>query len=133
MPYTISPEGSTLTYNIPLPEGVDTTMKEVKVYVITKSNLAFKNKNGHCFRVGFNGAEAKVINTNKDLNEDHPYDKLYPTVARRIIENKTTLALPTDVKGNLQLEIAPLDPGIVFEKVIVDFGGYRPTYLYGVN
>lgn len=133
MPYTLSPEGATLTYDIPLPEGMDTAMKEVKVYVITKSNLAFKNKNGHCFRIAFNGAEAKIVNTNRDLNEDHPYDKLYPTVARRIIENKVTLALPTDVKGNLQLEIAPLDPGIVFEKVIVDFGNYRPTYLYGLR
>ena len=29
------------------------------------------------------------------------------------------------------LVIEPLDPGIVFEKIIVDFGGYRKTFLYG--
>ena len=26
--------------------------------------------------------------------------------------------------------LKPLDPGIVFEKIVVDFGGYRKTYLF---
>ncbi|MDE6335164.1 MAG: hypothetical protein K2L34_01220, partial [Muribaculaceae bacterium] len=29
------------------------------------------------------------------------------------------------------LTLSPLDPGIVFEKIVVDFGGYEPAYLFG--
>jgi hypothetical protein len=29
------------------------------------------------------------------------------------------------------LTLTPLDPGIVFEKIIVDFGGYKNSYLFG--
>ncbi|MCQ2095584.1 MAG: glycosyl hydrolase 115 family protein [Bacteroidaceae bacterium] len=122
MPYTADPKGARLTYDIKgdVPD-------EATVYVITKSNLAFKNKAGHCFRIGFEGKPSKIVNTNRDINEDHPYDRLYPTVASRIIENK--VVIPGARNGRLVIE--PLDPGIVFEKIIVDFGGYRKTFLYG--
>ncbi len=122
MPYTADPKGAKLIYDIKgdVPD-------EATVYVITKSNLAFKNKAGHCFRVGFEGKPSKIVNTNKDINEDHPYDKLYPTVASRIIENK--VVIPGVKNGRLVIE--PMDPGIVFEKIIVDLGGYRKTFLYG--
>jgi hypothetical protein len=29
------------------------------------------------------------------------------------------------------LTLTPLDPGIVFEKIVVDFGGYKNSYLFG--
>ena len=132
MPYTLDPKGAQLVYDIKQPETLNSNLEEVLVYVITKSNLAFKNKSGHCFNIGFKGSETKTVNTNKDLNEDHPYDKLYPTAASRIIENKVKLKLPSH-QSDLQLILSPQDPGIVFEKIIVDFGGYRPTFLYGTE
>lgn len=125
MPYTLEPDGAKLIYNLPADKMKD--MKEVTVYVIVKSNLAFKNKGGHCFSVKFEGGDETVVNTNKNINEDHPYDILYPTVAKRIIENKIKL----NANGSNKLILAPQDPGIVFEKIIVDLGGYKPTYLYG--
>jgi hypothetical protein len=30
-----------------------------------------------------------------------------------------------------ELTITPQHPGIVFEKIVVDFGGYKPQYLFG--
>ena len=33
--------------------------------------------------------------------------------------------------GEHQLTIEPLDPAIVFEKVVVDCGGYEKSYLFG--
>ena len=125
MPYTINPTGASLTYNLPADKMQG--KKEVTVYVITKSNLAFKNKGGHCFDIKFEGGEEKTVNTNQNINEDHPYDILYPTVAKRVIENKVQLK----ADGKTKLVISPLDPGIVFEKIIIDLGGYKPTYLYG--
>lgn len=122
MPYTIDPKGASLSYKVDIPAD----KQEVTVYVITKSSLAFKNKEGHCFTIGFDGAQKETVNINRDLNEDHAYDKLYPTVARRVIENKVTLK----TNGQSTLTISPLDPGIVFEKIIVDFGGWQRNYLY---
>ena len=29
------------------------------------------------------------------------------------------------------LTIKPLDPGVVLQKIVVDFGGYQPSYLFG--
>lgn len=55
---------------------------------------------------------------------------LYPTVARRIVETETELQLPKTEDGQQTLIIKPMDPGIVFEKIIVDFGGYEKTYLF---
>lgn len=131
MPYTDDPKEAKLSYvirNDSLTDG-----KDVTVYVITKSTLAFKNKKGHCFNIGFEGGERQTININRDLNEDHPYDKLYPAAASRIIENRAKLKVDGKRSdGNsLTLTIQPLDPGIVFEKIIIDYGHFRKTFLYG--
>ena len=32
-----------------------------------------------------------------------------------------------------ELTIHPRHAGIVFEKVVVDFGGYSPSYLFGTE
>ena len=123
-PYTADPKGAELRYEF---DG-QPTAKEATVYIITKSSLAFKNKGGHCFTIGLEGGAApQTVNINRDLNEDHPYDKLYPAVASRIIESKVTLNVGT---GKQTLVIRPQDPGIVFEKILIDFGGWKRTYLY---
>jgi len=52
----------------------------------------------------------------------------YPTVARRVVETVTVLpAAP----GWNTLVVRPLDPGIVFEKIVLDYGGYTPQFLFG--
>ena len=79
------------------------------------------------FTIGLDGKDMQTVNINRDLNEDHPYDKLYPAVASRIIENKVTINVGT---GKQTLVIRPQDPGIVFEKILIDFGGWKRTYLY---
>ena len=69
-----------------------------------------------------------------DLNEapENIYTVFYPTVARRVVEKVVRLAVPRDDAGRrVRLNLKPMEPGIVFEKIIVDFGGYRPSYLFG--
>lgn len=122
-PYTADPRGAELRYEF----SGQPTEQQATIYVITKSSLAFKNKGGHCFTIGLDGKDMQTVNINRDLNEDHPYDKLYPAVASRIIENKVTINVGT---GKQTLVIRPQDPGIVFEKILIDFGGWKRTYLY---
>ena len=69
---------------------------------------------------------------NERLNEDpqNIYSVYYPTVARRVVE--TVSELPASA-GWQELVLRPLDPGIVFEKIVVDFGGYEPSFLFGTE
>lgn len=128
MPYSQPVAGASISYKMKLPEDV----KTVTVHVVVKSTLAFANLNGHRYKVGFNGADEQTINFNSDLNEkkENIYTKFYPTVARRVIEKHVELTVPATIDGMKMLTLTPLDPGIVFEKIIVDFGGYKNSYLF---
>ena len=43
---------------------------------------------------------------------------------------ETITDLPASA-GWQDLVLKPLDPGIVFEKVVIDYGGYTPQFLFG--
>ena len=124
MPYTLSAEGGALRYRVQLPEGT----QAVRVHVVTKSTLAFNNS-GHRYEVDL-GGQKQVQYFNARLNEDpqNIYSVYYPTVARRVVE--TVSDLPASGGWN-ELTLRPLDPGIVFEKIVVDYGGYTPQFLFG--
>lgn len=128
MPYNKEVTNASVSYKMSIPENIE----KVKVHVVVKSTLAFHDPKGHHYSVGFAGKEEKIINFNQNLNEDpaNIYSVFYPTVARRVVENETELQLPKTADGQQILIIKPLDPGIVFEKIIVDFGGYEKTYLF---
>ena len=129
MPYTVSVDGASLTYRVELPSEV----QNVTVHVATKSTLAFHDAAGHSYRVGFKGAEAVERCFNGRLNEkpENIYSVYYPTVAQRVAVEKIDLNLPAGNDGVYELVVEPLDPGIVFEKIVIDFGGYVPSYLMG--
>ena len=128
-PYTEETGNATLTYRFALPEkGVD----KVKVHVIVKSTLDFLNVGGHEYTVSLDGSDATTINFNKTLLDRQPYmySVFYPTVARRVVES--VVELPVTHNGNMhELTIHPSHPGIVFEKIVVDFGGYQNQHLFG--
>ena len=144
-PYTQPVADASLTYRFSLPEGVD----NVKVHVIVKSTLDFLNVGGFEYTVSLDGSEPQVVNFNKTLVDRQPYmySVFYPTVARRIVENVVELPVGTGLPasstpsvsngssaGNASLHelvLQPRHPGIVFEKVVVDFGGYQSSYLFG--
>ena len=128
MPYTAATDGASLSYRMQIPADV----KEVTVHVIVKSTLAFHNPEGHRYGIGFKGGEETVINFNGNLNEkpENVYSVYYPTVARRVIEKKVDLTLPAAENGMQTLVFRPIEPGTVLEKIVVDYGGYKPSYLF---
>ncbi|MDE5702344.1 MAG: glycosyl hydrolase 115 family protein [Bacteroides sp.] len=128
MPYSEGVAGASLAYRMEIPQDI----KEVTVHVVVKSTLAFHDKKGHEYEVGFDGGSAETVNFNANLNEEpqNVYTLLYPTVARRVVESKVKLSLPASQDGMRTLRLKPLDPGIVFEKIVVNFGGYRDSYLF---
>ena len=127
-PYTEPVGDASLTYRFALPQDVT----QVKVYVVTKSTLDFLNVGGHEYTVSIDGANPQTVNMNKTLVDRQPYmyEVFYPTIARRIIEKTVELPVAQTEDGMHSLTLQPKHPGIVFEKIIVDFGGYQPSYLY---
>ena len=144
-PYTKPVGDASLTYRFALPEGT----QSVKVRIIVKSTLDFLNVGGHECTVSLDGGQPETINFNKTLLDKQPYmySVFYPTVARRVIEKEVTLPVETSnlfatphsqgeksQTSNLhELTLRPQHPGLVFEKIVVDYGGYKPSYLFGTE
>ena len=142
-PYTAATGQAELTYRFQLPQGVD----KVKVHVVVKSTLDFENRGGHEYPVSLDGSEPQTVNFNKTLLDQQPYmySEFYPTIARRVVEKEVEFTLdPSTLNSSLltlnsspstlnshHLTLHPCHPGIVFEKIVVDYGGYQPQYLFG--
>lgn len=126
-PYTSPVGDASLTYRFTLPKDAP---KTVKVRVIVKSTLDFLNIGGHECTISIDNTKPETINFNKTLVDRQPYmySDFYPTIARRVVEK--VVELPIGNGDIHELELQPKHPGIVFEKIVVDFGGYRPSYLF---
>jgi len=124
LPYTENVQGASLVYKMKL----DETVESIKVHVIFDSTLPFK-KGGQSVAARFDNGEEKSWCINDQLTWANNYTKMYPTAAARIIEAKKTFDLQVSQNGEHTLTLRPLDPGVVFQKIIVDCGGYEETYL----
>ena len=58
------------------------------------------------------------------------YSEYYPAVASRVVEKVVELPVKQGEKVHT-LTLQPRHPGIVFEKIVVDAGGYQPQFLFG--
>ena len=126
-PYTSSVGNATLTYKLTLPDDV----KSVKVHIVTKSTLDFLDVGGFEYTVSLDGGEPQTVNFNKTLVDRQPYmySEYYPAVASRVVEK--VVELPVTYHEIHSLTLQPKHPGIVFEKIVVDAGGYQPQFLFG--
>ena len=127
IPYTEKTDDAKLIYRFKAGK-----VKTVKVHVITKSTLDYLDKGGLVYDLSIDGQTPISVNFNKDLNEkpENIYSIYYPTVASRIVEQ--IVELPIDAVQDIHtLTIHPQDPGIVFEKIVIDLGGYKKQFLFG--
>ena len=129
MPYTASTGDASLTYRFSLS---GEQPEKVKIHVVVKSTLDFQNKGGMAYTVALDGGEPQRVVFNDRLNEapENIYSIFYPTVARRVVEKVVELPLSLQTSTHT-LTLHPCDPAIVFEKIVVDAGGYQPQFLFG--
>lgn len=129
-PYTEPTDGAALTYLFQLN---DRGKDSVDIHIITKSTLDFLNKGGMVFTVSLDGCTPVAVNFNKDMNEQpkNIYTSYYPIVARRVVESIVRIPITRQADGKHILTVHPVDPGIVFEKLVVNVQGYRPQFLFG--
>jgi len=128
MPYTVGTDGGKLIYR-----WKGETPATVKVHVVTKSTLDFLDKGGLVYDVSIDEGQPVNVNFNANLNEkpQNIYSIYYPTVARRVVEQ--VVELPVGKGDSHTLTIHPQDPGIVFEKIVIDLSGYQRQYLFGTE
>ena len=128
MPYTSPVGDASLSYLFSMKDAP----QSVKVHVVVKSTLDYLNKGGLTYTVALDGGTPQRVNFNSRLNEakENIYDVFYPTVARRVVESVVTLPVDASLSTH-RLTIRPDDPAIVFEKIVVDAGGYQPQFLFG--
>ena len=127
MPYTEATEGASLSYRFTTKSQA---VQKVKVHIVVKSTLDYLNKGGLTYQVSLDGSAPVTVNFNKNLNEEKEniYSIYYPTIARRVVES--VVELPMSASEVHTLTVQPNDPAIVFEKIVVDAGGYEPSYLF---
>ena len=103
----------------------------VEVRVVVKSTLDYLNKGSLEYEVALDGGTPVKVRFNELLNEkpENIYSIYYPTVARRVVESVVKLPVGQRAKSHT-LTLRPLDPAIVFEKIVVNNGGYQPSYLF---
>lgn len=126
MPYTSSTEGAAIDYAFELPDGVS----EVEVHVVTNSTLPFLRKEGHRYSVEIDGGEKVEVNYNGRYTEENQWE-MYDIVATRVIETITPLKVTSGKKHILT--IRPIEPGMVLEKIVIDYGGYSKSHLFGTE
>lgn len=99
-----------------------TTTGEVRVEVLVSPTLNFNGNRGLRYAVSFDGGEEQVVNFN-----GHYRGELGKWQAESIIKTSTTHHIP--VAGKHTLRFRALHPGIVLQKIMVDTGGLKPSWL----
>ncbi|MBD1432957.1 glycosyl hydrolase 115 family protein [Sphingobacterium sp. DN00404] len=120
---------TTLPVTAPLDEQVYLEYKvdvqstgRAKLVVLTSPTLNYNANQGLRYAVSINGGEEQILNIN-----GHYKGELGRWQANRIIENVTEHDFPE--AGEYRIRIRPLEQGIVIQKIMLDFGGLKPSYL----
>ena len=93
-----------------------------KLHIYTSPTLNFNSNRGLRYAVSINGGEEIIHNIN-----GHYKGELGSWQAQRIIDNVTTHNFSN--AGEYTIRIRPLEHGIVIQKLVLDTGGLKPSYL----
>lgn len=132
--WTVIPEmGRTLSAITPQPATASTEGMALEYDIYTESDgyprvtLRFSptlnfNTKGLSYAVSFDGGEETVVNINGD------YDgSLGPIQRDGVIDSRTVHAMLKP--GRHTLRIRPIDNGLVLQKIMIDLGGMRKSFL----
>ena len=94
----------------------------VEIQVILSPTLNFNANKGLRYALSFDGGAEEIVNFN-----GHYDGSLGDWQGERIIRSITKMSIPEAGKHTLRIRV--LEPGIVFQKIIFNFGGLKPSYL----
>ena len=119
LPVTVSPENKNiyLEYDINFK-----STGEAKIITLVSPTLNFNANKGLRYAISINGGEEQIVNIN-----GHYRGELGKWQANSIIETSTTHHI--DKTGLNTIRLRVLEPGIVLQKIMIDLGGLKPSYL----
>jgi len=100
----------------------DTATVSINAYF--SPSLNFYNDKGLQYAISIDNEQPQVVSINKDDNNKPTWEKW---VANNIILRTTIHALHKP--GKHILIYRALSPGIIFQKLVIDLGGLKPSYL----
>jgi hypothetical protein len=93
------------------------------VSVLISPSLNFNANKGLRYGISFDGGSEQIVN----VNQTYTQRQIDTWLANRI--NQTTTKHLIATTGVHKLRIRVLEPGIVLQKIIIDTGGLKPSYL----
>ncbi|QIK55455.1 glycosyhydrolase [Dysgonomonas sp. HDW5B] len=100
-----------------------TSTGNARLIVLLSPTLNFNSNKGLRYAVSIDGGEEQVVNFNQTFTEREREN----WVANSIIESITNFRI--DKSGLHTIRFRVLDPGIVLQKIMLDLGGLKPSYL----
>lgn len=117
-PYTNTPDAEMyLEYDF-----VTDASGEATVHVVCSSTLNFNDYNGMRYAISIDGGEEQIVNVN-----GHYRGELGRWQSEHVISTDTKHQVAKKDKHTLR--IRPLDQSLVLQKVMIDFGGLKRSYL----
>ena len=94
-----------------------------KIIFLLSPSLNFNGNTGLSYAVSVNGGAETIVNFN-GVYDDRLHDQW---VANRIIESVSLHEFP--VPGHYTVRFRALNVGVVLQKLIIDMGGLKPSFL----
>lgn len=117
-PVTLQPDVDTyLEYDIEL-----VSTGETKVEIHLAPTLNFNGNRGLRYAISLDGGKEEIVNFN-----GHYRGELGRWQSEHLIRSVTTHQITSPGKHTLRFRV--LDPGIVLQKIMIDMGGLKPSYL----
>lgn len=96
---------------------------KMNVEAYLSPGLDFTGRKGLCFGLSIDDSPIEIINLHKDVSPEH----WRKTVAENIVKlSSGTMAVE---KGSHTLKYWMVDPGIVLQRLVINAGGLKPSYL----
>ncbi|MCR5312893.1 MAG: glycosyhydrolase, partial [Bacteroidaceae bacterium] len=117
MPYTANIDGANIEYNF-----ITNHTGEYDLYLYLAPTFPFNGT--HTMNLCVDDGQLITLNVNQ-----HKGDQNYEWEANRINLQKTKITIKSKNDNRHTLRISPLSKGIVIEKIEIDLGGRKPSYL----
>jgi len=96
---------------------------EIEVHAFVSPTIDYYNRDGMRYAVSIDNNEPQVVNLHTDTSEGAWEQRVGQNI------NRTATTHRIDKPGKHTLKIWMVDPGVVFQKLVVDAGGLRESYL----
>ena len=93
------------------------------VNVLISPTLNFNENKGLRYGISFDGGNEQIVN----VNQTYTQRQLDNWLANRINQTKTKFNIAS--AGLHRLRFRVLEPGIILQKILIDTGGLKPSYL----